>query len=162
ISVDDSWHRGMRLGAFAFLKKPVTRQALDEAFAGLKGFLDRGERRLLVVEDNELERGSVLAAIGNRDLQVTAVGTGAEALEAVRARPFACLVLDLGLPDVNGLELLEQIKREPHAQQLRVVVYTGRDLTPQERERLEELAETTIVKDARSLEHLIDKTALFL
>jgi signal transduction histidine kinase/CheY-like chemotaxis protein/HAMP domain-containing protein len=162
ISVDDSWQRGMRLGAFAFLKKPVSRKSLDEALSGLKGFLERGVRELLVVEDNELERGSIVAAIGDGDVRTTAVGTAAAALEALRARPFDCLVLDLGLPDMGGLELLEQVKRELNPQGLRVVVYTARDLTPQEQARLDEVAESTIVKDVRSLEHLVDKTALFL
>jgi CheY-like chemotaxis protein len=72
------------------------------------------------------------------------------------------MVLDLNLPDTNGLELLERVKRELNPEHLRVVVYTGRDLTPAEKARLDELAESTIVKDARSLEHLVDKTALFL
>ena len=162
ISVDDSWQRGLKLGAFSFLKKPVSRQSLHDAFAGMKTFLDRGARRLLVVEDNELERGNIVGAVGAGDIQVTAVGTGAEALEALRAGPFDCMVLDLGLPDVAGLDLLETIKRDVNPRDLRVIVYTGRDLTPQERDRLEEMAETTIVKDVRSLEHLVDKTALFL
>jgi len=163
ISVDDSWQRGMKLGAFAFLKKPVTRQGLDEAFSGLKGFLERGEKRLLVVEDNELERRKIVSAVGEGgDVRTTAVGTAAEALEALRAQPFDCLVLDLGLPDMSGLELLETIKRDAVGEGLRVVVYTGRDLTAAEKARLDEMSETTIVKDVRSLEHLVDKTALFL
>ena len=103
-----------------------------------------------------------MAAIGDGDVHTTAVGTAAEALEALRTRPFDCLVLDLGLPDMGGLELLEQIKREINPQGLRVVVYTARDLTPEEKVRLDEMAESTIVKDVRSLEHLVDKTTLFL
>jgi len=162
ISVDDSWQRGMKLGAFAFLKKPVSRQSLDAAFSGIRGFLERGERKLLIVEDNDLERRNIVAAIGDGDVQVKAVATAAEALEALRAEPFDCLVLDLGLPDMAGLELLELIKRELNPQGLRVVVYTGRDLTPEEQAHLDILAETTIVKDVRSMEHLVDKTALFL
>ena len=63
---------------------------------------------------------------------------------------------------MSGLELLETIKRDVDTQGLRVVVYTGRDLTAEEKARLEEMSETTIVKDVRSLEHLVDKTALFL
>ncbi len=162
ISVDDSWLQGMKLGAYAFLKKPVTRKALDDAFAGLKVFLDRGEKNLLVVEDNDLERSSIVAAIGGGDVKTTAVGTAAEALEALRSQPFDCLVLDLGLPDMGGLELLETIRRDVDAQNLRVVVYTARDLTASEKARLDEMSEITIVKDVRSIEHLVDKTALFL
>jgi CheY-like chemotaxis protein len=114
------------------------------------------------VEDNEIERGHILAAIGDGDVRTTSVGTGADALKALRSERFDCLVLDLGLPDMSGLDLLETIKREINPEGLRVVVYTGRDLTPQERDRLEEMAETTILKDVRSMEHLVDKTALFL
>ncbi len=162
ISVDDSWQRGRKLGAFAFLKKPVSKKTLDEAFSSMKGFVERSARDLLIVEDNELERSRIVDAIGSHDLQISAVGTGAEALDALRERAFDCLVLDLNLPDVNGIELLETIKREINPQALRIVVYTGRDLTPDEKDRLDEMAETTIVKDVRSLEHLVDKTALFL
>ena len=72
------------------------------------------------------------------------------------------MVLDLNLPDMSGLELLETIKRDINPPHLPVVVYTGRDLNPDERFRLEEMAETTIIKDVRSLESLLDKTTLFL
>ncbi len=152
----------MKLGAFAFLKKPVTRQSLDDAFSGIRGFLDRGVKNLLVVEDNELERDNIVAAIGDGDVRTTAVGTAAEALDALRSGSFDCLVLDLGLPDMGGLELLEMVKREINPQGLRVVVYTARDLTPEEQAHLDVLAESTIIKDVRSMEHLVDKTALFL
>ena len=163
ISVDDSWQRGMKLGAFAFLKKPVSRQSLDDAFSGIRGFLDREVRRLLVVEDNDLERANIVAAIGDGDVQTTAVGTAAEALEALRAEAFDCLVLDLGLPDMGGLELLEtdQARDQPPGAPGRRL-HRRRDLTPEEQARLDVLAETTIVKDVRSMEHLVDKTALFL
>jgi CheY-like chemotaxis protein len=162
ISVDDSWQRGIRLGAFAFLKKPVSKRALDEAFTSLKGFLERKVKELLIVEDNEIERENLTSAIGNSDVHTTSVGTAAEALERLRTQHFDCLVLDLNLPDMSGLDLLEAVKRDINLPYLRVVVYTGRDLTQEERLRLEEMAETTIVKDVRSLEHLLDKTALFL
>ncbi len=162
ISVDDSWHRGLRLGAFAFLKKPVSKKSLDDAFASLKGFVERDSRTLLVVEDNQVERDHIVAALGGDQVRTTAVGTGAEALAALRGQAFDCMVLDLNLPDGNGIDLLESIKREIGPPNLRVVVYTGRDLTEGERARLEEMAEATIVKDVRSLEHLVERATLFL
>jgi CheY-like chemotaxis protein len=115
-----------------------------------------------VVEDNALERGAIVEAIGGGDVETTPVASAAEALQALQAQPYDCMVLDLGLPDMNGFDLLEQVRRDPRLQELRIVVYTGRDLTPAEQSRLEDMAETTIVKDVRSLEHLLDKTALFL
>jgi HAMP domain-containing protein/CheY-like chemotaxis protein/signal transduction histidine kinase len=162
ISVDESWQRGLRLGAFAFLKKPVTKRGLEEAFARMRKFLDRSVKSLLVVEDNETERRNILKMLGNGDIQTTAVGTGAEALAALQTQSFDCLVLDLGLPDMSGHELLERIKREPGATDLRTIIYTAKELSQQEESQLNELVETIIIKDARSLEQLLDKTALFL
>src|SRR5262249_15784188 len=85
ISVDDSWHRGMRLGALAFLKKPVTKKGLDDAFSGIKGFVERGIKELLVVEDNPIEREAIVGAMGDGDVHTTSVASAAEALEALRS-----------------------------------------------------------------------------
>jgi HAMP domain-containing protein/CheY-like chemotaxis protein len=162
ITVDEALQQGMRLGAFACLQKPVAKKALDEAFASLRQFVDRRVKNLLVVEDNEIERMNVIGLIGNGDVQTTAVGSGTEALEALRIRPFDCLVLDLRLPDMNGMDLLDRIHRELGLHHLPVVVYTGKDLTPEEQAWLRERSQAVVLKDARSLERLLNETTLFL
>src|SRR5262249_30049720 len=92
----------------------------------------------------------------------TAAATGAEALAALRAQAFDCVVVDLGLPDMPGLELIESIRKDPATSNVPVIVYTGRDVTPGERAQLEALVESVITKDARSMERLLGETALFL
>jgi CheY-like chemotaxis protein len=128
----------------------------------LKDFVDRRVKRLLVVEDNELERGQILSQIDNGDVHTTAVATGAEALAALRDQSFDCVVLDLRLPDMSGTELLDKIHHELNLRQLPVIVYTGKDLAPAEEARLKELSQTIIPKDARSLDRLLQEVALFL
>ena len=114
ISMADDAHRGMRLGAMAYLSKPVEREALDEAFASIRGFLDRKVRNLLVVEDNDVERQAIVELIGNGDVKTTAVGTAARKLwRCSKQQPFDCLVLDLGLADMSGFDLLERMKANP-------------------------------------------------
>jgi hypothetical protein len=83
-------------------------------------------------------------------------------LEALKSGHFDCLVLDLGLPDMSGFELIEQIKQQPHLGYLPIVVYTGKELTPQEETQLRRISDTIIIKDVRSPERLLDETALFL
>jgi HAMP domain-containing protein/signal transduction histidine kinase/CheY-like chemotaxis protein len=162
ISVDESTQQGIRLGAFACLQKPVAKKALDEAFSILRQFVDRRVKNLLIVEDNEIERMNVLGLIGNGDVHTTAVGSGAEALEALRSRPFDCLVLDLRLPDTNGMDLLERIHQELGLHHLPVIVYTGKDLTAEEQTWLRQRSQAIIPKDARSLERLLNETTMFL
>jgi CheY-like chemotaxis protein/signal transduction histidine kinase/HAMP domain-containing protein len=162
ISLMEEAQRGMRLGAMAHLAKPVEREALEAAFSSLTGFIDRKVKSLLVVEDNDVERQSIVELIGNGDVKSTAVATGAEALAALEGHDFDCLVLDLGLSDMTGFELLEKMKDAPRLSQIPVIVYTGKELTKKQETELRRLAETIIIKDVKSPDRLLDETALFL
>jgi len=162
ISSDDRWQRGFQLGAIDYLQKPISSEALTEALSEIKSFVDRPIKRLLVIEDDAVQAQSIIELIGNGDVESTAVSTGADALEALRSTRFDCIILDLGLPDMNGFELMEQIRQQSSKSKPPIVVYTGKDLTRQEETQLKRLAETIIVKDVRSPERLLDETALFL
>jgi CheY-like chemotaxis protein len=160
ISGKDEGKRGLQLGAFAHLRKPVTKEALDDAFAKIRGFVERPTKNLLIIEDNESQRSALAELIGETDVKIKGVSTGEEALAAISEENFDCVVLDLGLPDMSGFELLKQIQKE--GRDIPIVVYTGRDLTKKEETELKRIAEAIIVKDARSPERLLDETALFL
>ncbi len=162
VSIDDQKRRGLRAGAFGFLEKPVDRDALLEALARTKDFVNRPVKNLLVVEDDDAQRMSIAALIGSKDVDVTAVGTANAALDAIETRRFDCVIVDLGLPDLPGAELIERIRRAPSGADLPVVVYTGQDLTKEQEQRLQSIASTVIVKDVDSSEKLLEETALFL
>jgi len=165
ISITDEPERALRQGALAFLTKPVPKELLNEAMGALKEFVDREVRTLLLVEDDEVQRRAVMDLVGGEDVQITEVGTGKDALAAVQGRHFDCMVLDLGLPDMSGLDLLNEMKKQSGARsrpRVPVVVYTAKDLTRKEETQLKKLAQTIIVKDVRSPERLLDEVALFL
>ncbi|MEG4226051.1 HAMP domain-containing protein [Microcoleus sp. N9_B2] len=162
VSVEEGRQRSLQLGAIAYLQKPVSSEALSKALTDIKGFVDRRVKNLLVVEDDETQRLSIVDLIGNHDVSTTAVGSGAEALATLKLGHFDCIVLDLGLPDMTGFELIEQIKQDAALKSLPIIVYTGKELTRAEETQLKRMAETIIVKDVRSPERLLDETALFL
>jgi HAMP domain-containing protein/CheY-like chemotaxis protein/GAF domain-containing protein len=162
VSVEEGRQRSLQLGAIAYLQKPVSGEALSKALTDIKGFVERPVKNLLVVEDDETQRLSIVDLIGNHDVSTTAVGSGAEALATLRSRRFDCVVLDLGLPDMTGFELIEQIKQDASLKTLPIIIYTGKELTRAEETQLKRMAETIIVKDVRSPERLLDETALFL
>jgi len=121
-----------------------------------------GRETVLVVEDDEAARQSIVELIGNGDVQTTTVGTGQAALEALQADRYDCMVLDLGLPDMTGFQLMTRVKGEIGLRKLPTIVYTGKQLTRREEAELGRLAESVVIKDARSPERLLDETALFL
>ncbi|MEH2425000.1 MAG: response regulator [Nostoc sp.] len=162
LSVDERQQRGLHLGAITYLQKPVSPEALTQVLTEIKGFIERQVKNLLIVEDDPVQAQSIIELIGNGDVQSTAVGTGAEALLILRSHHFDCMVLDLGLPDMSGFTLIEQIKLEPRLLKLPIIVYTGKELSRQEETQLRGLAETIIIKNVRSPERLLDETALFL
>ena len=161
VSVDDDRDRGMRLGAMSFLTKPAPKEKIDEMLEKLKQFADRRVKSLLVVEDDEVQRNHIAELIGDGDVKTIGVATGAAALEALNGQPVDCMVLDLGLPDMTGFQLIEEMKKTGHAQ-VPIIVYTARDLTKKEQGHLTKLAQSIIIKDVRSPERLLDETALFL
>ncbi|PMB44398.1 two-component system sensor histidine kinase/response regulator, partial [Fischerella thermalis CCMEE 5201] len=162
MSVEEGKQRSLQQGAIAYLQKPISSETLHQALTKIKGFVDRRVKNLLIVEDDENQRQSIVALIGNGDVATTAVSTGTQALSAIANGKFDCVVLDLGLPDMSGFDLIEQIKKLPNGETLPIIVYTARELTRSEDTQLQRIAETIIVKDVRSPERLLDETALFL
>jgi CheY-like chemotaxis protein len=155
-------HEGLKAGALAYLEKPVSAEALDDAFARISRFIDSGLKRLLVVEDDAAQREAIVSLIGHDDVEIVAVETAEAALEELARAPFDCMVLDLGLADMSGFDLLERVKGDTERHDLPIIVYTGKELSPAEETRLRKYAETIIVKDVKSPERLLDETALFL
>jgi HAMP domain-containing protein/signal transduction histidine kinase/DNA-binding response OmpR family regulator len=162
ISVDDQKKRGLKAGAFGFLEKPVDREALMGALNRTKEFIDRPVKKLLLVEDDDNQRMSLSELMKSEQVDVTAVGTAEGALEVIQVRPFDCAIVDLGLPDLSGAELIERIRKTQGGEELPIVIYTGQDLTRDEERRLQNIAATIVVKGEGSSERLLNDTALFL
>jgi CheY-like chemotaxis protein/HAMP domain-containing protein len=162
ISGVEQKREGLKAGALAYLAKPVSKEALDSAFARISSFIDTVPKSLLVVEDNETQRQSIVELIAHDDVEITAVGSAEDALAKLNEKHFDCMVLDLGLHDVSGFDLLEKVKSDPEKRDLPIIIYTGKDLSPEDETRIKKYAETIIVKDVKSPERLLDETALFL
>ncbi|HEY6084854.1 MAG TPA: response regulator, partial [Nitrospira sp.] len=135
---------------------------LESCLDRIRSFITPHLKRLLVVEDNEVESRSITELLLHDDIEIANVSTGAAALEALRTRTYDCCVLDLRLPDMSGFELLDQVKADQALSNVPIVVFTGKDLTQDEERRLKAVAKSIVLKDVQSPERLFDETALFL
>ncbi len=162
LTLDEDRHHGLARGAFAFVTKPTSPDELDSALGRIKDYAAPRRKRLLIVEDNPAEQMSIRELLGHDDIDVSCVSTGGEALDLVTREAFDCVVLDLRLPDMTGFDILERMRDIPEVSDLPVVVFTGKELSPEEDARLHTLARSVVVKGVESPERLLDETALFL
>jgi HAMP domain-containing protein/CheY-like chemotaxis protein/signal transduction histidine kinase len=162
LTLDEDRHHGLSRGAFSFVTKPTTSEELGQVLTRIKVYSLPHRKRLLIVEDNAAEQLSIRELLGHDDIDVHTVTTGSEALSRIENESFDCVVLDLRLPDMSGFDVLEKLREMPHLSDLPVVVFTGKELTPEEDARLHVLARSVVVKGVESPERLLDETALFL
>jgi CheY-like chemotaxis protein len=162
VTLDEDRQHGLARGAFGFVTKPSSREGLAEVVSRIGQFITPRRKRLLIVEDNAAERLSITELLGHEDIDIIAVETGAEALERLRSEQIDCVVLDLRLPDMSGFDVLDQLRAEASLSDIPVVVFTGRELSPEEDAQLHTMARSVVVKGVESPERLLDETALFL
>ncbi len=162
ITLDEDKHHGLARGAFSFVSKPTTTEGVEAALRRIKEYSTPRRKRLLVVEDNPAEQMSISELLGYDDVEIETADTGRGALDALRRQPADCVVLDLRLPDMSGFQVLEELGADEKLSEVPVVVFTGRELSPEEDARLHTMARSIVVKGVESPERLLDETALFL
>jgi HAMP domain-containing protein/signal transduction histidine kinase/DNA-binding response OmpR family regulator len=162
VTMDEDRQHGLARGAFAFVTKPTSADVLEAALGRIKTYASSPQKRLLVVEDNAAERLSITELLGSNDIEIATVASGTEALALLHEQAFDCVVLDLRLPDMSGFDVLERLRDDEVARDVPVVVFTGKQLSPEEDARLHMLARSVVVKGVESPERLLDETALFL
>ena len=162
ISANDRSLEPIREGAVEYLIKPISKDALDDAFNRIENFANRKIKNLLIIEDNENARKAMKILIGTGDVQCFEAETGAAALELYEKHEIDCVILDIGLPDMSGFELIQKLEDIKGHNMPPIVVYTGKELSKDENDLLHKYAESIIIKGVKSEERLLDETALFL
>ena len=163
MSADDPVPEAFTKGAIGYLTKPVNPEELEAAIVNIESIINKEMKDLLLVEDNSNQRHAIASLIYDKDDIIREVSTGKEAIAALRDKQFDCMILDLGLPDMSGFDLLKAMEKDPLITvSPPVVVYTGRDLTHEEEIELRKYSESIIIKSVRSDERLLDETSLFL
>jgi CheY-like chemotaxis protein len=162
LTLDEDRHHGLSRGAFSFVTKPATQSTLQSALAKMRDYAATPRKRLLIVEDSPAEQFSIKELLEHDDIDIAVTETGEQALRLLDTERFDCAVLDLRLPDMSGFDVLERLRDHPSLSDLPVVVFTGKDLSPEEDTRLHSLARSVVVKGVESPERLLDETSLFL
>ncbi len=163
ISAFDYIEKALQMGALGYILKPVKRQQLMDVFAKIESKLTQKIKRILIVEDDKLQRETMTKLLSDTDIEITAVEFGSDAIDALKKNIYDCFVVDLKLPDMTGLQLLKKMTELNELTIIPpVIIYTGRSLTHYEENQLRKYSHSIIIKGAHSPERLLDEVSLFL
>jgi CheY-like chemotaxis protein/signal transduction histidine kinase/CHASE3 domain sensor protein/putative methionine-R-sulfoxide reductase with GAF domain len=162
ISANDRSLEPIREGAVEYLMKPIAKDELEQAFNRIENFVDRKIKKLLIIEDSENSRKAMKILIGTGDVECYEAATGKEAIALFENNHIDCIILDIGLPDMTGFELIHTLGEMKGHNLPPIIVYTGKELTKEENNLLHKYSDSIIIKGIKSEERLLDETALFL
>lgn len=161
-SVDEPTTKAMQKGAVGYIQKPVTPDQIGTVLKKMEDVISKQAKRVLVIEDDFISRKAIVELIADTVVTVDEVSRGDDTFEMLKTNEYDCMILDLGLQDVDGIELLNRLKQDETVAIPPVIVYTGRDLSWEEDLNLRSYSDSIIIKGVKSDERLIDEVSLFL
>ncbi|MGK5090633.1 response regulator [Deltaproteobacteria bacterium TL4] len=162
ISSKDKGVKAMQMGSIGVLTKPVSRNGLELAFQKMELFLAKLIQQVLIVESDKVLREAMMDLAADTKADTFVAKTGHQACELLKTHDFDCIIMDIQLKDMSGLELLEKIKQDPDRNYPPVIVYTGQEISREDELQLSQYAKSIIIKGAKSLERLLSELTLFL
>jgi CheY-like chemotaxis protein/signal transduction histidine kinase/CHASE3 domain sensor protein len=155
-------NRVRKEGAISFLKKPINTETLDKLFGDI--MLQSGTRftQILLVEDHKAQSQALKDMMQGQGITVDQAFDGESAFRMLHENEYQCVILDLNLPDISGLDLLDKIKEVDRFASLPVIVNTAMELDKTSVNRLMQYANAMVVKTNKSADRLIDEVNLFL
>ena len=118
-------------------------------------------KQVLVVEDDKNTRIAIQSLFENKDIIIHEAKNGQQAFDMIVTKPFDCVILDLGLPDFSGNQLLQKLN-ESGISIPNLVIHTARDISQAELRELQDFSDSIVIKGIKSDERLMDEVTLFL
>ena len=161
ISGEENRSLALKRGARSFRLKPLDNESLSDLFDDIISFSKKDVKRILAVEDNEIDSSQIVKMLGSENMEVTLAETGEKAMHEINTKDFDCIILDYTLPDLPGADLVNQVS-EKKPRLTPVIVYSAREFSKKEMQQLNNVSSKILLKGVNSLEHLLEETVLHL
>jgi CheY-like chemotaxis protein len=143
--------------AIGYLTKPVNRSQLNLAFDQIKNIAFSKDKSVLVVEDNDVLRNVIERLLKEKDIATLTAASGEEAMEIIKINKISCMILDLGLPKMSGLDVLDAIAADPTLSQPHVIVYTGNEISSDEEAKIQSYTDNFILKNGERPQQIFNR-----
>ncbi|MDP9042869.1 MAG: response regulator, partial [Bacteroidota bacterium] len=163
ISGEENKLLGMQRGARSFSLKPLKSEALDTLFDDIEHYNNQKPKKLLLIEDNEIESSTIAKLLENDALlEVQIVSTGKEGIQMIKENAYDCIIVDYMLPDIAGMDIIIEINEIKKAQITPILIYSARDFTSREKTQLKQYANRILLKDLNSMDLLFEEVVMHL
>lgn len=152
----------LKKGAIDFINKPVAFEQMNEIFKRLEKALERGSKKVLIIEENAKHAEALAQYLGTFNVKSEIKGKIQEGVETLQKEDVDCVILDMGIPDEIGYKTLEAVKDNPGLDNLPIIVFTGKNLSRIEEQKIKQYADSIVVKTAHSYQRILDEVTLFL
>jgi len=150
------------MGAVDFINKPFAIEHMQQIFQKLETALSRDPKKVLIVEENQQHAKALSYFLSNYSIQTKVVNNVSESVDALQKKEVDCVILDMGVPDKSAYQTLETIKKTEGLENLPIIIFTGKNLSKGEEQRIKQYADSIVVKTAHSYQRILDEAALFL
>ena len=149
-------------GAVDFINKPFALEKMQEIFLKLENALNKSPKKVLIVEENQQHAKALSYFLSAHSINTEISNNVKDSVESLQNREVDCVILDMGVPDKNAYETLETIKENKGLENLPIIIFTGKNLSKGEENRIKKYADSIVVKTAYSYQRILDEAGLFL
>lgn len=149
-------------GAINFLDKPVAFDQLPEIFKRIEHIVNKESKKVLIIEDNPKHAKALAYFLETYNINSEIKSDVMGGVDALKRADVECVILDMGIPDQNSYEILDNVKKNPGLENLPVIVFTGKSLSMKEEVKIKKYADSIVIKTAHSYKRMLDEVSLFL
>lgn len=149
-------------GASSFISKPVDKDVLENIFGELQIRFNPTHNKILLIEDQKIQSDTMAKAFKEQGFFVDQAFTGTHGLEKFFDGLYDCVILDMKLPDMSGVEVLKKIKSDEEYRQMPVIINTAMELTQEMHNEIIKYSNALVVKTQKSSDRLMDEVKLFM
>ena len=152
----------MLKGAADFINKPIALDDMNQIFKKLEEALTRHPKKVMIIEENPKHAKALGYFLSNFSINSEITGTVKDGITLLNKKEVDCVILDTGIPDQNAYEILEILKSSPGLENLPIIIFTAKNLSKGEENKIKQYADSIVVKTAHSYERILDEVGLFL
>lgn len=155
-------NESLNKGAVDFINKPIAIEQMSDVFKKIEFIVNNKAKKVLIVEENPKHAKALAYFLETCDISSDVKSDFNDGIEALKKENVDCVILDMEISSIKSYNLLEEAKKSVGLENLPIIIFTGKNLSTTEEQRIKQYADSIIIKTAHSYQRILDEVSLFL